>query len=152
LLSDVVLEAPDYHGFANPQLKMETIRSDPFLNSRIEAMAPTLEIFAMLQHTFEPSQIPVVRPIRLIGIEPESRSKVGGFAEFLLPNKDRPSFELSDEAKHRYETRNRMIPEVPPSEPLPGAGDKPPPEPPPSREWVPERAIVGYALSHYRMK
>jgi lipoprotein-releasing system permease protein len=152
LLSDVVLEAHDYNGFANPQLKMDLIRSDPFLNAHIEAMAPTLEIFAMLQHTYEPSQAPVARPIRLIGIEPESRKKVGGFAEFLLLNKDNPRFELSPEAKRRNEARNRPRPELPTPEPLPGDGDKPLPEPPPRREFVPECAIVGYALSHYRMK
>src|SRR5262249_19793517 len=151
LLSDVVLEAHDYHGFSHPELKMELIRSDPFLNARIEAMAPTLEIFAMLQHTYEPSQSPIVRPIRLIGIEPESRAQVGGFAEFLLLNKDRPRFELSEEAKRRYEARERMRP-TPLPELWPGPGDKPPPAPPPRQEFVPECAIVGYALAHYRMK
>src|SRR5271154_7199901 len=48
LTSDIVLEA-DFEGFANPADKMELIRSDPFLNDRIAAMTPTLEIFAMLQ-------------------------------------------------------------------------------------------------------
>src|SRR5262245_22861659 len=150
LLSDIVLEAHDYHGFSHPEIKMELIRSDPFLDSRIEAMAPTLEIFAMLQHTYEPSQAPVARPIRLIGVDVESRARVGGFAEFLLLNKDRPRFEMSPEAKRRNEARNRMIPEMPRQEPLPGEG-KPPPEPPPRREWSPECAIVGYAIAHYRL-
>src|SRR5205807_8240602 len=52
LLSDVVIEAWDYDGFANPGAKMALIRSDPWLAERIEAMAPTLEIFAMLQFNF----------------------------------------------------------------------------------------------------
>src|SRR5438445_9118026 len=38
LLSDVVLEAYDYNGFADPRSKMALIRSDPYLDSRIEAM------------------------------------------------------------------------------------------------------------------
>src|SRR2546430_16361002 len=51
LLSDIVIEA-DFDGFANPEAKMDLIRSDPFLNERIVAMTPTLEIFAMIQFHF----------------------------------------------------------------------------------------------------
>src|SRR6266536_2977814 len=64
LLSDVVIES-DYNGFANPEAKMALIRSDPYLDSRIEAMAPTLEIFAMLQFTYWDRQAPIARAIRL---------------------------------------------------------------------------------------
>ena len=49
LLSDVVLEAYDYDGFPDPEGKMALIRADPFLAERVEAMTPTLEIFAMVQ-------------------------------------------------------------------------------------------------------
>src|SRR5213592_3610698 len=48
-LSDVVLEATSLEGFAGPGQKMDRIRRDPFLDEHIEAMAPTLEVFAMLQ-------------------------------------------------------------------------------------------------------
>ncbi|MFM7148960.1 MAG: FtsX-like permease family protein, partial [Gemmataceae bacterium] len=157
LLSDVVLEAYDYNGFPNPDAKMALIRSDPFLSQRIEAMAPTLEIFAMLQFAYHDN--PLARPIKLIGVDMETRSKVGGFAEFLVINRDRGSFELSPEAKRNHEMHNRARPglhlaapsgpgEVPP----PDLGEKPPPEAPPTTEFVPERAIVGYAISHYRKK
>src|SRR5215469_2623187 len=74
LLSDVVIESWDYGGFSDPEGKMALIRSDPVLRDRIEAMAPTLEIFAMIQ--FDHQGYPMARPIRLIGIEPESRSKI----------------------------------------------------------------------------
>ncbi|MFM7151567.1 MAG: ABC transporter permease, partial [Gemmataceae bacterium] len=36
--------------------------------------------------------------------------------------------------------------------PPPDLGEKPPPDAPPTSEFVPERAIVGYAISHYRKK
>src|SRR5438067_5185345 len=49
LLSDVVLEAWDADGFADPRHKMELIRGDSFLNEQITDMTPTLEIFAMMQ-------------------------------------------------------------------------------------------------------
>src|SRR5687767_720676 len=50
LLSDIVVEAEDLGGFADPQGKMERIRRDPVLGDKVEAMAGTMEIFAMLQY------------------------------------------------------------------------------------------------------
>src|SRR5271155_2387075 len=74
LLSDVVVEAWDYDGFADPEGKMARIRSDPWLNEHIVAMAPTMEIFAMLQFHYRGQ--PVMRAIHLIGIQPEERARV----------------------------------------------------------------------------
>src|SRR5271157_2036669 len=53
LLSDVVIEAWDYDGFADPEGKMALIRSDPWLNQHVAAMSPTLEIFAMMQFHYQ---------------------------------------------------------------------------------------------------
>ncbi|MFO0880574.1 MAG: FtsX-like permease family protein [Gemmataceae bacterium] len=150
LLSDVVLEAWDYNGFPNPDAKMALIRSDPFLNERVEAMAPTLEIFAMLQFSYRDN--PLARPIRLIGVDVESRSSVGGFAEFLTLNPKAATFALSPEARQHNDLRNRQRPGLvlePPPAPL-AAGEIPPPEAPPSRPFTPEGAIVGYAIAHFR--
>ena len=158
LLSDIVIESHDYNGFANYERKMEQIRSDPFLNERIQAMAPTLEIFAMLQYNYQSfSGSPIARPIRLIGIDPKSRSQVGGFSEHLLRTKDNPTFALSPEVLkrqrdlHRGEAGFHLAPPEPPLDLAP-LGEKPPPEPPPSKEFVPEGVIVGYSLAHYRNK
>lgn len=150
LLSDVMIESWDHNGFANPEAKMALIRADPFLNERIEAMAPTLEIFAMLQFTYRDT--PQARAVRLIGIEPESRARVGGFAEFLELNRNNPTFQLSPEAKRRNERNNRMRADLqllPPDPPL-NLEEKPPPEPPPSSTFIPEGAILGYAMAFYR--
>ena len=49
LLSDVVIEARRCDGFADPEGKMGRIRADPAIGDKIEAMTPTLEIFAMIQ-------------------------------------------------------------------------------------------------------
>ena len=158
LLSDIVIEAHDYNGFAGYERKMELIRSDPFLKSRIKAMAPTLEIFAMLQYNYKSfSGAPIARPIRLIGIDPVSRSQVGGFSEHLLRLKDNPTFQLSPEVLkrqrdlHRGEAALHLAPPEPPLDLLP-FGEKPPPEPPPSKEFVPEGVIVGYSLAYFRDK
>jgi lipoprotein-releasing system permease protein len=151
LLSDVVVEAWDYEGFADPEGMMALIRDDAFLNEHIEAMTPTLEIFAMIQFTFRGT--PIARPVRLIGIDPEGRARVGGFAEHLLLRKNQPSFELTPDAQqhqrnlhppHHLENMAAILER----RSLPG--EKPAPEPPPSREWNPPGIMVGYAIAHFR--
>src|SRR5947207_7529238 len=81
LLSDVVVDYTPFEGFADPEIRMARIRSDPFLNDRIEAMTSTLEIFAMLQFRLPNGEM-VFRPVHVIGIDPEQRAKIGGFAEY----------------------------------------------------------------------
>jgi lipoprotein-releasing system permease protein len=162
LLSDVVIES-DFEGFPDPDGKMARIRADPFLNERIADMAPTLEIFAMLQFNWRGASI--LRAVHLIGIDPEARARLGGFSEHLVYNSGTFPFKLSPEALQRYRENHRPRPPVlglsapppwpPPQGPLPGAelDAKPPPDPPPSRpeaDYVPEPIIVGYALAHFR--
>ena len=108
LLSDIVIEAYDYDGFLDPKAKMAKIMADPYLAKNIEAMAPTLEIFAMLQYAYH--DVPFTRSIRLIGIDPQSRANVGGFTEFLTQpeRKIKPSFELTPEAKAR-QAKNHVL-------------------------------------------
>jgi lipoprotein-releasing system permease protein len=154
LLSDVVVEAWDYQGFANPEARMAVIRSDPFLNERIEAMTPTLEIFGMLQYTFRGT--PIVRLVRLIGVDPEGRARLGGFAEHLQLHKDSPSFQLDAEARlrqHLLHPPGRLNQRVADLMPRPAPGDpRPLPEPPPSQEFVPPGVIVGYAIAYFRTR
>ncbi len=152
LLSDIVVEARDFQGFANPDGKMALIQSDPFLSQRIEAMTPTLEIFGMIQ--FKCNGSPLARPVHIIGIDPLGRARVGGFAEHLYLHKGQPSFDLSPEAlahqrllhpPHRLERiAAAMLP-------LPTDG-KPAPAPPPSHESPPSTIIIGYAIAHFRAK
>jgi lipoprotein-releasing system permease protein len=151
LLSDVCLEAHDYDGFRDPEGKMRLIRSDPFLSKHVQAMAPTLEIFAMIQFTY--NGYPMARPIRLIGIDPEQRAVIGGFAEYLVHNRAHPTFALSAAAKKRYDDNHRphglfLGKPVEDFPPLPG--EKPAPDPPPSKPFVPEGVIIGHAIAHAR--
>src|ERR1700691_4080842 len=48
LLSDVLIESTSLDGFADPDGKMKRIHRDPYLADKIEAMTPTMEVFAML--------------------------------------------------------------------------------------------------------
>jgi lipoprotein-releasing system permease protein len=176
LLSDVVLEAYDYDGFPDPEGKMALIRSDPFLAERVEAMTPTLEIFAMVQFFVRESpfarEAPYIRPIRLIGIKWEERARLGGFKEYLVLNRDQNGspFEMTNEARERYRFRHPLRPKgleplpLPPVAPdqlgvLPAAENGPKPEPDAPEwarkdqvEYVPEGIILGHAIAHFRDK
>jgi lipoprotein-releasing system permease protein len=146
-LSDVVVQSWDYTGFDDPAGKMEQIRADPELKDRIVAMTPTVEIFAMLQ--FKLNGTPIVRAVRLIGIDPEGRASLGGFAEYLGPaNQSHPSFDLSAEALNHYLERHPDMGAR--SQPVIAADRLPPPDPPPSHVALPMGAFVGYAIAHVR--
>src|SRR5947207_3330330 len=102
LLSDIVIESLTYDGFPDPAEKMARVLQVPSLRDNIEAMTPTLEVFAMLQFRFRGELI--TRPVRLIGIDPEGRTSVGGFSDHLILQKGekKPSFEMSPEALQHY--------------------------------------------------
>jgi lipoprotein-releasing system permease protein len=150
LLSDVVIEAWDLDGFANPDGKMALIRTDPWLAERIDSMTASMEIFALLQYTWR--GVPVTRTVHLIGVEPEGRTRLGGFAEYLVLHPNRPSFALTGKARERQELlhppHRLPLPEVAFDPPKPG--EPPPPELPPSRPPVIEGIILGHALAHFR--
>jgi lipoprotein-releasing system permease protein len=152
LLSDIVIEAHDFQGFANPEGKMALIKSDPFLSQHIEAMTPTLEIFGMLR--FECNGTSIARPVHIIGIDPAGRARVGGFAEHLVLHKGQPTFELSAQAlehQHLLHPPHRLDKLAEMMLPPPTDG-KPAPAPPPSHEPPPSTIIVGYAVAHFRAK
>src|SRR5437016_3460330 len=88
VLSDVVIEALSMEGFTDPFGKMARIRKDPYLNEQIDAMAVTLEAFAMVQYRHPRGEI-ATRPVRVMGIEMDSRTKVGGFWENLSSYQER---------------------------------------------------------------
>src|SRR5436309_648783 len=94
LLSDVVVEATSMEGFADPAGKMARIRKDPFLGPRVETMASTLEVFAMIQFPLPNGEM-YTKPVRLVGVDAEERGRLGGFKEFLQSkeNQKKPSFE-----------------------------------------------------------
>jgi lipoprotein-releasing system permease protein len=157
LLSDVVIESENYNGFDNYDGLMAAVRADDYLSQHVEAMTPTLEVFAMIQFDWRGQQF--LRPVRVIGIDPEGRAKVGGFGEHLLlaPDRTRPNFELGKDGFGRYLERHPqhgIVPEKPKPQ-LVAPGEPPPPAEP---EWswrnrpdpLPERVIVGYAIAHFR--
>ncbi len=148
LLSDVVVESWDWTGFPGPEGKMDLIRNDPVIGDKIEAMAPTLETFAMLQ--FDYGTYPMARHIKLIGIDPVARARLGGFAEHVVLHRNKPSFTLTAAGAARLkasEGLQRILMQEPPP-PMTLPGEKPPPDPPPSKPFTPECAIIGHAIAH----
>ena len=163
LLSDVLIEAQTLEGFADPGGKMSQIRKDPFLGSRIEAMTPTLEVFALLEFISERGD-PINRPVRLIGIDPATRAKVGGFQEFLVRQKHAPtpSFDVPADAKRLLEWRERIT-QPPIAKVQIGVQDADAPLPPPapvppsvqidiSQDKVLRGVILGNLIASYPVK
>jgi len=109
VLSDVVIDTDRMEGFPEqyPGEMISHIKSSPAWD-RIEAITPTVEVFAILQHTFR-GQV-VTKPVRLIGIDPAGRAAVGGFSEFLVRQKDAvsPSFDLTPAAMKVHDQNKRL--------------------------------------------
>lgn len=171
ILSDVVIDTERTDGFEvlddngdalTPQQIIAQMKSNPILRERIEAVTPTIETFAILQFRYRGTVI--AKPVRVIGIEPHSRAKVGGFAEYLVRQKGSrtPSFELTASAIQRHEWNRKqweyhnanML-----SQPAQMKIEDPNSIPPPNLEidkGIPQAkihgAIVGYAIAHFRYR
>ncbi|MGF1581121.1 MAG: ABC transporter permease [Gemmataceae bacterium] len=153
LLSDIVIESNSMDGFPNPQIMMEAIRNDSQLKDKVVAMTPTMEVFAMLQYRLPNDQM-MTRTIRLVGIDPKSRSDVGGFKEHLVKQKQSrvPSFALSPKQRELYFFRHRFAKgDDPALDFQPRDPNVPPPPAPPERKVKePQGIVVGHLLAHYR--
>jgi lipoprotein-releasing system permease protein len=163
LLSDIVVEAADIDGFADPAGHMKRIRESP-IGRHVQAMTPTLEVFALLQF---PVRTPyreavVTKTIKLIGVDPKSRTEVGGFSEYLYDvNFHDPyhpqlvhtaaTFALTKDARDRF--NSRRLPPQPEPAPDPAVANL---DVPPVADWKdrPTRditgAFVGHALAAFR--
>src|SRR5262245_3214203 len=161
LISDIIIEAISLDGFAHAKWEMERIRKSP-IGDKIEAMTPAVDVSAMLQ--FRKWGRTITRPVRVIGIDPTSRTAVKGFAEHLVRQKDspNPSFELPPDLRWRYlQNHPPLLSNVGRAQP-PDAGwlipsavpdlIPPPPDPPPSKWELPTGIIVGNAIASFRTK
>jgi lipoprotein-releasing system permease protein len=93
LLADIVLESYLQDGFPDPDAQMARIRNSS-IGKYVEVMSPTIEILGMVQTSFHGDMM-APRAVRIIGVDAESRAKLGGFAEYLTDprNKQKPQFE-----------------------------------------------------------
>ena len=79
LLADVVVETHSMSGVDDPERQMARIRQ--IAGKYIEAMTPTVEVYGMISFRYAGQWI--TRPITLIGIDPEGKSKVGPLVDYL---------------------------------------------------------------------
>jgi lipoprotein-releasing system permease protein len=151
LLSDIVIEGMGMEGFPNATAQMQRIRESP-VGHKIEAMTPTVEIFAIL-HTKVYGRT-MTRPVHLVGVDPATRCQVGGFAEHLVRQKNAalPSFEPPPEARWRYSLNQAAHHPQPAEQPqLFDPQAPPPPDPPPSvPSTMPQGLFLGKAIGSYR--
>ena len=118
VLSDVIIDTERMEGFPDPPDRMMArIKASP-AGDRIEAMTPTVEVFAILQFNFRGSMI--TKPVRLIGIDPAGRASVGGFSEYLVNNSDSPhkAFDLTPAALKRHEQNKKLAERLEQNNPL----------------------------------
>lgn len=177
VLSDVVIEGHSMEGFHDPLGKIAKIRKDAYLNEQIEAMAVTLETFALIQFRNAGNEI-ATRPVRVMGIEMKSRSEVGGFREHLAIQKGNgvPNFKIPKEIEESFlraeefleidRQRAHLKAPVPHEDPLLGVPDdlkhlfqgkeaeKPiaKPAPVPHIPRIPKGAVVGHLIAHFKYR
>ncbi len=183
ILSDVRVESDRTDGFAETTAELEAkVMASP-AGPYIAATAPTVEVAALMQFTVRDKygrKVPITKQVRVIGVDPVKQGGVGGFAEYLVRQKDAavPTFDMTADALYRHRT-NRFFdleddlrprqelppPRVPdPAVPKPGAFlDNPVLEPEPPAKPLPQffrprdasvrlpGAILGFSLAHYRM-
>ncbi|HEV3383463.1 MAG TPA: hypothetical protein VG097_01540, partial [Gemmata sp.] len=165
VLSDVVIDTDRMDGFPQSPVEMIKTIKKADVGERIEAISPTVEVFAILQHNFH-GQV-ITKPVRLIGIDPVGRAAVGGFSEYLVRQKDdpNPSFELTPKALKHHDTIVRQLALAnspfelgPPNQPLPlpDPNAPPPPDMKIMTANMPEPklhgVILGYTLAHFRFR
>ncbi len=164
--ADVSIESRSHDGFDDYHGKMQLI--EQLVGDKVEAMAPVIETGAMLQFRYrkrnengivvEQSE-PITRLVRIVGIDPVSKSRTGDFAQHLMnpEHREDPSrcFTLRGEAEARYK-RNHLRPrelEFRPRSAAPVNLDGPPPldppTPPPEVLRI-DAAVVGFGIATYR--
>ncbi len=140
VLADVIVESRDFDGFRNSDEVMDRIKQ--VAGKDIEAMAPTMETFALMKWTYHGQ--PITKEVQLIGIKPLERAKTGDFAEFLFDEHGRkipPSFEVPERVKLNSPYGRLLEEEVDPTvrEAIKQMMDKPSSE---------GGVIIGFAMGH----
>ena len=178
MLSDVIVETDRMDGFEihdprstsrnplpplTPEEIVRKIMESP-AGDRIQAVSPTIEVFAILQFDFRGQTM--TKPVKVIGVDPASRDAVGGFREYLVRQRDadRASFDLTREAMDQHERNQRaaaedqalILPKVQPKSLVPKLDDIPPPDREAMEGGMPVPklygAIPGFTIAHFRYR
>lgn len=164
LHADVVIEHRSHEGMARTAEQVARVKQ--ILGPRVVAVSPVIETFGMLQYNFKRYYAPISRPVRVIGIDPATKSQTGEFAK-TLRNSDHQAdparaFEIEGEAEENH--RRYYYEGTPgfsrsPALPVPGPDGKMEPDhalPPTTAAVPPPEAVrlfgacVGHGVAHYR--
>jgi lipoprotein-releasing system permease protein len=128
LLSDVVIETGNHHGFTLPNREILRLIDSSRIAPYIEARTPTIEAFAMLSFETKHGQR-VMRAVNLVGVDPVGRTAIGGFADYLSQpeRKAKPNFDMTDDAWFRWQALNPPPREHLPVQPIRNGDFIPPP-------------------------
>jgi lipoprotein-releasing system permease protein len=178
VLSDVIVETDRMDGFnfpdprSTPAKPLPPLTPDAIIDKimkspagdKIEAITPTIEVFAILQFDF--SGQTMTKPVKVIGVDAERRTAVGGFREFLVRQHSSPnvSFDLPPEAMRQHELNKQarmprgdlVVPNVPPKPLVPDPNALPDPDDDLMKGGMPKPklhgAIPGFTIAHYRYR
>jgi len=147
LLSDVLVEATSLDGFPDPEGKMRLVRAK--LGDKIAAMAATMEAPAMLQFRNSRGEL-MTRPCHVIGVNPVDRAHIGGFAEFLVEqrNSKNPSFDVDPKRVRDQQRRDAWLDTQ--VKPVRASPTEPPLDPTPESPKIPQGIIIGWSIGHIR--
>jgi lipoprotein-releasing system permease protein len=153
-LSDIVVEGHSLDGFAHSKDRMERIRQDPELGPLVAGITATVECPAMLQFRWPNGEM-MTRMVKVVGIEPKSKSEVGGYKEFLTNEeyKRDPSFHIPKDIEERFrlnqEVMNFQMRQEIPQLPV-NPDERPPLAPTPLVTTLPHGCIIGFQMGHIR--
>ncbi len=108
LSSDVTVHTDAAGGFPleTPEIDRQ-LKAGP-AGKYIEATSPTVETYALLQfnvRTRGGDVIPIIKHVKVIGIDPARHARVGKFGDYLVSTSNDPAacFRLTDKAKGRFD-------------------------------------------------
>jgi lipoprotein-releasing system permease protein len=99
-------EAPAGFPLSTPDIEQQLKASAA--GQYIEATSPTVETFALLQFTYRTPngrEIPFVKHVKVMAIDPARHAKVGKFGDYLVNSKDDPAscFRMTPAAKEWFD-------------------------------------------------
>jgi len=111
LSSDITLRTDNAAGFTYRTADIERALRESSVGGHITAMAPTVEVYALLQFQVQVQGQPqtITRHVKMIGIDPAKQCEIGKYGDYLT-GKDRPAtdcFELTQAARERFNERRR---------------------------------------------
>ena len=113
ILADVIVETDRSDGFdESPDELIANIENSP-AGEHVAGISPTVESFALIHFKLWDQknyrEMPVIKHVRVIGVDPKRHATVGEFGKYLVnqPNSTEPSFAMTAQARERFEMLRR---------------------------------------------